>query len=121
VESIRKNAEKENVKAGVFTLIGALKQATVGCYRNGEYKRIELKGPLEIASCMGNIAIDEEGGIVVHSHIVVSNEDGEAFGGHLMKGSFVGATAELVVIEVLGINLRRTLDQRTGLELLDLP
>jgi predicted DNA-binding protein with PD1-like motif len=119
-EAIKERVEKSGVKAGFFILIGTLKNATVGFYKEGEYKYIRLDGPLEIASCMGNISVDEKGATVVHAHVVVSNEKGEAFGGHLMKDSPVGATAELVIIEVEGVKLQRILDEKTKLNLLKL-
>lgn len=119
-EAIKERAEKSRVKAGIIIAIGSLKSATLGYYREGEYKYIRLDGPLEIASCMGNIAVDENGDLMVHAHIVVTNEKGEAFGGHLMKESPVGATAELTIIEGRGINLKRVLDEKTKLKLLDL-
>jgi len=120
VESIRRSAEENGVKAGVFVLIGALKSVALGCYKDGEYVTTRLSGPLEIASCMGNVALDEKDETIVHAHIVVSNKKCEAFGGHLMKGSHVGPTAELVIIEAVGIDLRRTFDERTKLRLLKL-
>lgn len=116
-DAIKKRVEESNIKAGTFILIGSLKKAILGYYKEGEYKSIELDGPLEIASCMGNIAVNEKGEIMIHPHIVVSNEKSEAFGGHLMKGSPVGATAELVIIEGTGINLQRALDEKTKLNL----
>lgn len=116
-EAIKKRVEESNVKAGIFILIGSLKKVILGYYKEGEYKSIELGGPLEIASCMGNIAVNEKGEIMIHPHIVVSNETGEAFGGHLMKGSLVGATAELVIIEGVGMNLKRAFDKKTKLNL----
>ncbi|MDH5375016.1 MAG: DUF296 domain-containing protein [Candidatus Bathyarchaeota archaeon] len=119
-EAVKKRVEESDVKAGVFILIGSLKRAVLGYYKEGEYKPIELDGPLEIASCMGNIAVNEKDEIVVHPHIVVSNEKSEAFGGHLMKGSFVGATAELVIVEGVGVKLRRAFDEKTKLNLLKL-
>jgi hypothetical protein len=66
---------------------------------------------------MGNIAVDEKGEVMIHAHVVVSNEKGEAFGGHLMKRSHVGATAELVMIEAVGVNLQRIFDEKTKLKL----
>lgn len=119
-EAVKKRVEESDVKAGVFILIGTLKKAVLGYYKEGEYKPIELDGPLEIASCMGNIAVNEKDEIIVHPHIVVSNEKSEAFGGHLMKGSLVGATAELVIVEGVGVKLRRVFDEKTKLNLLKL-
>jgi predicted DNA-binding protein with PD1-like motif len=119
-ESIKKAAEESGVKAGILILIGALKQAILGCYKKGEYVNTELKGHLEIASCTGNIAHDEKDDTIIHAHIVVSNEKGEAFGGHLMKGCLVGPTAELVIIEATDMNLERVFDEKTKIKLLRL-
>jgi len=119
-ESIKNGAKKNGIRAGIFMLIGSLKHATLGYYKEGKYQNVRLNGPLEIASCNGNIAVDEEGETTVHAHIVVSNEKGEAFGGHLMAGSIVGATAEMVIIEASGVALQRVFDEKTKLRLLKL-
>lgn len=119
-EAIRERAEKSKVKAGLIIVIGTLKTVVLGYYREGEYKYIQLDGPLEIATCIGNIAIDEKGETIIHAHIVVTDESCKAFGGHLMKGSIVGATAELAIIEASGLNLQRALDEKTKLKLLRL-
>ncbi len=117
IEAVKKRVEENEIKAGILILIGSLKNVIIGYYKEGQYMPIKLDGPLEIASCMGNIAVDEKGEIVIHSHIVVAKEKGEAVGGHLMKGSIVGATAELVLIEASGANLLRALDEKTSLNL----
>jgi len=120
IESIKQKAETNGIKAGVFILIGSIKHAVLGYYKNGEYLNTHLEGPLEVASCIGNIAVDDKGEVVVHAHLVVSDEKGRAFGGHLMKNSPVGVTAELVVIEAIGLSLQRILDDKTKLRLLKL-
>jgi len=119
-EAIKKRAEESRIKAGIFISIGSLKEATLGYYKEGEYKYIQLNGPLEIASCMGNIAVDEKDEVIIHAHVVVYKEKGEAFGGHLMKGSHVGAAAELVIIEAVDVNLQKVFDEKTKLKLLKL-
>ena len=119
-EAIRKKVEESGIKAGIFVLIGSLKRVTLGYYNEGRYKSIRLDGPLEIASCTGNISVNTKGETVIHPHIVVANERGEAFGGHLMKGSPVGVTAELVIVEATGVSLKRAFDEKTKLNLLKL-
>jgi predicted DNA-binding protein with PD1-like motif len=116
-QAIKKRVQETGIKAGVFFLIGSLKDAMVGYLKEGQYKYIHFDGPLEIASCMGNIAVDEKGEVIVHAHLVVSDEKGRAFGGHLMDGSHVGATAELVMIEGVGVNLQKVLDEKAGIRL----
>ncbi|MCJ7423349.1 DNA-binding protein [Candidatus Bathyarchaeota archaeon] len=120
IEAIRRRAEESNVKAGILILIGSLSNVVMGFYRNGKYELTRLNGPLEIASCMGNIAVDEKGEVIIHSHIVVSSEKCEAFGGHLMKESHVGVTAELVIIEGSDVELQRAFNKETKLNLLQL-
>ena len=119
-DSVKKKAGESGIKAGIFILIGALKCAELGCYKEGEYVTTRLDGPLEVASCMGNIAVDEKGETIVHAHIVVSKENGQAYGGHLMRGCLVGPTAELVVLEAVGVGLQRRYDEKTKLKLLNL-
>jgi predicted DNA-binding protein with PD1-like motif len=120
IESVKKKAQESNIRAGAFILIGSIKHAVLGYYRDGEYKNTKFEGPLEVASCTGNVAVDEKGETVVHAHVVVTNEKGEAFGGHLMTDSPVGATAELILIEAAGISMVRAFDEKTKLGLLRL-
>jgi predicted DNA-binding protein with PD1-like motif len=120
IEAIKKRAEESGIKAGFFIVIGSLKKVVLGYYKDGKYENISLSGPLEISSGMGNVAVDEKGEVVIHAHLVVSNEKGLTFGGHLMKGSPVGATAELMMVEGLDMNLVRALDEKTKLKLLQL-
>jgi predicted DNA-binding protein with PD1-like motif len=120
VEAVKREAEKNNIRAGAFIVIGSVKRVVLGYFKDGEYKNTLVEGPLEVASCMGNIAVDEKDEVIVHAHIVVADEKGEAFGGHLMKGSPVGATAELVMVEATGLNMQRVFDEKTKLRLLRL-
>jgi predicted DNA-binding protein with PD1-like motif len=119
-ESIKRSAEENGVKAGIFMLIGALKSVKLGCYKKGLYVTRALEGRLEVASCMGNVAVGEKGETIIHGHIVVSNEKGEAFGGHLMKGCRVSSTAELAMVEATGVTLQKSYDKKTKLNLLKL-
>jgi predicted DNA-binding protein with PD1-like motif len=120
IESLKKAVGEENIRAGAFFVIGALKHVVMGHYKDRKYKMIELDGQFEIASCTGNIALDEEGQMIIHAHMVVSNEKGETFGGHLFKGSRVGPTAELVTFEAKGPRLLKVYDKKTNLKLLKL-
>jgi len=116
-EAIKKRAEESTIRSGMFNVIGTLKEATLGFYKEGQYQSVWVNGPLEIASCMGNVGVDAKGEVLIHAHLVVSNEKGEAFGGHLMKDSHVGAAAELVIIEATGVNLQKVFDPKTKLNL----
>lgn len=120
LDGIKTKVEESRVNAGAFIAIGTVKNVVLGFYENGQYKYIRKDEPLEIASCVGNIAVNEQNEVIVHAHITVSDAKGAAFGGHLMKGSRVGATAELMLIETTSVALIRTLDPKTNLNLLKL-
>ncbi len=119
MESINSAAKKSKIDTGVFSLIGAVKHAVVGLYRNGKYETIHLEGPLEITSCIGNISL-KEGAPFAHAHVTLSNEKAEVKGGHVMPGCIIGATGELMLIEAKDLHLKRKLDERTNLFLLSM-
>ncbi|HEX68906.1 MAG TPA: DNA-binding protein [Candidatus Bathyarchaeota archaeon] len=120
LEGIKKRVKKLKAKAGLLFLIGSLKEACLGFYEKGKYKRVEVKKPLEIASCMGNISVKENGELVIHAHMVVSDKSGNAYGGHLLKGCKVAATAELMLIEVPEVDLKRKFEDKYRLYLLNI-
>lgn len=117
LQEIALTAKERNITSGFFFLIGTLQKAVLGFYKEGEYLPIEKSGPLEIVSCMGNISTKNDSEIVVHGHIVVSDSEGTAYGGHLLDKCIVDATAELVLVEVEGGVLRRELDTQRNLYL----
>jgi len=119
LESITQQAKRSRIKTGYFILIGTLKRARLGFYREGKYEPIDLAGPLEIASCVGNVSI-RDGKPFTHAHISVSNDKGEVFGGHTLPSCIIAATGELVLIEAEGVSLQRRLDKETKLYLWDL-
>jgi len=118
LESITQQAKRSGIKTGFFILIGTLKRAKLGFDREGQYQPIAVAGPLEITSCVGNVSI-KDGEAFTHAHITVSNDKGEAFGGHTLPGCIVAETGELVLIEAEGIKLQRRLDEKTKLYLWD--
>jgi predicted DNA-binding protein with PD1-like motif len=117
LETIKLTAEKNNIDSGFFFLIGTLKQAKLGYYKDGKYMSIEKQGPLEIISCMGNISIKEKTEIIVHGHIAVSDINGSAYGGHILKQCIVDATVELVLVEAENNILQREYDVQKNLNL----
>jgi uncharacterized protein len=71
--------------------------------------------PMELLVLTGNVAVRQDGAVVVHGHLVISSglQDGLAYGGHLVEGSIVFSTMEIIVAEVTGIALTRSLDAIT--------
>lgn len=117
LEMITEAAVKAKVSTGFFQLIGTLKTAKLGFFREGKYETVEMKQPLEIVSCVGNISV-KEGKAFAHAHIAVSDERGAVYGGHVMPGCLIGVTGELMLIQTKGIQLLRKFDAATKLSLL---
>ena len=109
---------RENIRLGTFEIIGAVKNAKLGYFDQQEKKYtgcVELDKKLEINACLGNISI-KDGEIFCHAHITLADWEGRAFGGHLMPGTIVFA-AEFYIEELLGAEMVRSLDPKTGLPL----
>jgi len=116
LDAVTKVAEKARVSAGVFFLIGNLKKAKMGFFRERKYETIEMNQPLEIVSCLGNISVREDK-VFAHAHIAVSDDKGRVFGGHVMPECIIAATGELVLTEAVGIKLLRKFEERINLYL----
>ncbi|RJS87694.1 DUF296 domain-containing protein [Candidatus Bathyarchaeota archaeon] len=107
LESIKELVEKESVKdAIVVSAIGTLDEyemhyvLTTGFPPQNKFEHWKDK-PLELAHIGGIIADGEP-----HLHVVVSDSE-KAYAGHLEKGCRVLYLAEIVIIEVKGLNLKR--------------
>ena len=109
----------QDIGYAVMTGLGAVSGATVS-YWNGEtreYEQHELNEQMEVVSLIGNATM-KEGRPFTHIHVTLGRRDLSVVGGHLN---------DLVVNPNLEIWLRaedatvdRTLDERSGLFLMDL-
>jgi predicted DNA-binding protein with PD1-like motif len=97
--------------------IGALDGARIAFYYQEKrvYDEVEFTGHFEILSLIGNVSI-RDGKPMCHAHIILGDETGSTFGGHLVKGCTIFA-CELVIFLLQGEPLERGLDQETGLPL----
>ncbi len=114
-------ARKYDVRGGQLQLIGAVARAHLGYFdrESGKYIDFSVDEDLEVVSCMGNISRLADGTVVVHAHMVVADRTGRTYGGHLLKGSEVSVTIEIVITEFHD-EIRRAVDEPTGLNLLKL-
>ncbi len=118
LESLTEICTKENIKLGVFNVIGAVKSARMGYYKQDikEYADcISLEKTLEITSCLGNVSL-KDSETFVHAHIALADHEGKCYGGHLMPGAKIFA-AEYYIKELTGPSLERKQDAETGLSL----
>ncbi|MBI5060885.1 MAG: DNA-binding protein [Candidatus Aenigmarchaeota archaeon] len=114
VDEIMRYCESHDIRSGVvISLIGSLKSVNLGILKElpGKFISKRMEGPLEIACGSGTVA-EKDGKIILHIHIVVSDENG-AVGGHLASAT-IFSTAEVVIGE-LPFQLERYKDDYTGL------
>jgi hypothetical protein len=105
-----------DIRLGEIRAIGAVSRARFGYYHQAQqkYEFLELSRPLEIVSLLGNISL-KDGRPFVHGHIVLADEKGGAFGGHLAEGTVIFA-CEVAIQEYLsGEPLVRQFDEDSGL------
>ena len=93
--------------AYMLSCVGSLRQATIRFANQLEGTVFEQ--PLEIVSLEGTLS--QQG---VHLHIAVSDSEGQVIGGHLMDGSNIYTTAEIVLGVVPNTIFKREIDPLTG-------
>jgi len=118
LSSLKEIIEVNQINSGMFYLIGAVRKAVFGFYKDTTYQMIIINENLEILSCLGNIAKKGDE-LIVHAHITFGNSEGKAFGGHLLEGTIIDPTGELFILQ-LKDELKRKLDPATKLSFLDL-
>ena len=125
LKSIQAVAAAQGLRSGIIlSAAGSLKRAVLRNVRGfperfpiTDANRVYVaKGePIELLSLTGNIAAKADGSVIVHGHLVISSglEDGRAYGGHLVEGSIVFTTMEIVLAETSGLALTRGTDPIT--------
>eukprot|EP01125_Pyxidicula_operculata_P000315 TRINITY_DN10370_c0_g1_i1.p1 TRINITY_DN10370_c0_g1~~TRINITY_DN10370_c0_g1_i1.p1 ORF type:complete len:139 (+),score=12.33 TRINITY_DN10370_c0_g1_i1:92-508(+) len=97
-----------NIGAGyIATCVGSLSTLHIRLASAKNY--LKLDGQFEICSLVGTLSQDG-----LHLHICVADEEGKMLGGHLMDGSIVMTTAEIVVVVIKQLRFLRQHDEKTG-------
>ena len=101
-------AARHQLKAPtIVTCVGSLTDVNVRlANQKGGTPR---KGHFEIVSLVG--LLDPPGG---HVHLCVTDENGMAFGGHLLDGNIVYTTVEVIVAELSDLEFTREIDPTFG-------
>jgi len=120
VSSLREWANAHQIRSGSFYAIGALSRALLGYFdpQARDYIKIPVESQVEVVSMLGNLAVGEDGSLILHTHAVLSSADGHTIGGHLFEG-IVNPTLEITFFPFQELLLRRY-DPDTGLKLLSL-
>jgi len=120
VSTLKGWMEQQGIRAGFFWALGALSRAELGYFdaETKSYRRSPVEEQVEVASMLGDASIAEDGSLLLHIHVVLSQADGQALGGHLFEG-FVYPTLEVLLLPLPG-TLQRQRDPNSGLQALDL-
>ena len=93
--------------ASILSCVGSLQETRLRMA--GESESWSCQKPVEIVSLVGTLSHDG-----VHLHLSASLPTGEVVGGHLLAGSIVRTTAEIMVALFKGPRLVRRPDAATG-------
>ena len=78
---------------------------------------LHLTGPIELTGATGIICHDDEGNTNLHVHVSLSDRHGNAHGGHLVEGTKVLLTTDVVIGEIEGIVMGRKFNEELGVPL----
>ena len=100
--------ENEIGSACVLCCVGCVTEARLRL-ADGETVKV-FKAPYEIVSLTGTVS--EEGS---HLHISLADNEGNCIGGHLMEGTYINTTAEIVICSLADrYRFTRPFDPKTG-------
>ncbi len=119
VTALKEALQRAGIEGGFFYGLGVGKDLQLGYFDAVEknYIRKDFAGEYEFTNLSGNVSI-ADGQIMVHCHVTITDNEFQAFGGHLFEG-LVPATLEIIVFP-FSKPLTRSQDKTTGLNLLDL-
>jgi predicted DNA-binding protein with PD1-like motif len=95
--------------------IGAVSRATIRYYDQAkkDWVDLELDQRLEVVSMTGNVSL-LNGEPIVHLHVVLADEQGRCYGGHLGNDTLV-FNLEILLNTLSGPSVIRKMDGQTGL------
>ena len=77
----------------------------------GYGETLHLTGPIELTNASGIICHDDEGNTNLHVHMTVTDRHGNAHGGHLVEGTKVLLTVDVILAEIEGLVMGRKFDE----------
>lgn len=106
--SLAKLVEKHGIKAGsIASCVGCVSGLTLRLA--GAQSTLIKQEAFEIVSVMGTLTPEHQ-----HVHISVSDREGQVWGGHLLDGTIIDTTAELIIHSYSDLEFTRTMDDSTG-------
>ena len=109
-DSIEAFAREKDIQAGcVLSGVGSLTHVTLRL-ANREFLTV-YEGYFEIVSITGLVSIHGS-----HLHLSISDGDGKTVGGHLVSGSKIYTTAEVVILAFDNVIYKREFAEDSGYE-----
>jgi predicted DNA-binding protein with PD1-like motif len=107
-------------KGASVSAVGSVEDPVLSYFYRDPKRYVEMPqtGVFELASFLGNIST-AEGRLYAHLHAVIASPDGSVLGGHFVSGNC--ATTVEVVIQELGVEVKREQDPHSPLKLWSLP
>ncbi|MDF2153379.1 PPC domain-containing DNA-binding protein [Vibrio sp. CAU 1672] len=107
-QSISDMVKANQIKAGsVASCVGCVSRLNIRLA--GANSELVLEEPLEIVSVMATLTPAHQ-----HIHIAVSKQNGQVIGGHLLAGTIIDTTAELILHGYPQLEFSRQFDDCTG-------
>lgn len=116
---LQEACERNGINNGVIlSAIGSLQDPhfcnpvelpTKAGYGYGE--TLHLTGPIELTNASGIICHDDQGNTNLHVHMTVTDRHGNAHGGHLVEGTKVLLTVDVILAEIEGLVMGRKFDE----------
>jgi len=115
--TLQRFAEKAQLKGAAISGIGALTDVELGYYskEDKDYQRKVFSGEDELLNINGNISFNE-GKHFPHVHVLMGDENYNAFGGHMFAGE-IAVTGELLITPLPAMP-KRELDPQLGIGLI---
>lgn len=111
---LMKFVQKQNIKAAsIVTAVGSFKTTTLK-YAN-QKEPVKLDGFREVVALSGTLGATSGS----HLHVSVSDSQGATLGGHLVEGSQVYTTLEIVLQSYPDLEFERKVDPKTTFQELE--
>lgn len=106
--SLNELVKDHSIKAGsIASCVGCV--SSINLRLAGAESTLSKSEPFEIVSVMGTLTPKHQ-----HVHMSVSDKNGYVWGGHLMEGTVIDTTAELIIHSYSDVTFSRKMDDATG-------
>jgi predicted DNA-binding protein with PD1-like motif len=115
LRELQKFVLAKNITLAWLSGVGAVSRATIRYYDQPKQEWVDLvlDRNLEVAGMWGNVSL-LNGEPIVHAHIVLADDQGRCYGGHLADGTVV-FNLEILMTTLSGPAVTRKMDAQTGL------